>query len=198
MHHASKNVLLHFSGVAHASCNLNYRLHVSRMKISCFVHNLRGYDAHFIINSARKEHGKISIIANNMEKYISFCIGQICFKDSNQFMLSSLSALSSNLVGTDFKRTRRYWEVMQSGGPTFAQRSDENGEVDYGQPNEQFMPGALGDGDRLSSRTLHDDDRDYRHRPFIPPVLTVNEQRAVEETLSLATRKGVSNLLCYM
>ena len=50
------------------------------MKISCFVQNLKGYDTHFIINSVKPHHGKIriSVIANNAEKYISLTIGT-CF-----------------------------------------------------------------------------------------------------------------------
>ena len=56
-------------------CNINYRLDVDRMKISCFIHNLRGYDAHLIMTSVKPEHGELTVIANNAEKYVSFSIG---------------------------------------------------------------------------------------------------------------------------
>ncbi len=69
------NLLLCFRGPAHNDCNLAFRLKVDEMKVSCFIHNLRGYDAHFIMNAVKSHHGEMTVIANNEEKYVSFTIG---------------------------------------------------------------------------------------------------------------------------
>ena len=38
------------------------------------------------------------MIAKNIEKFVSFSIGELCFKDSMQFFSSSLDRLSGNLA----------------------------------------------------------------------------------------------------
>lgn len=73
-----------FRGAAHSSCNLNYRL---RERIPVFFHNLKGYDAHHIMNAIGKfKHKKINCIPQNHEKYISFSLGRLDFVDTFQFM----------------------------------------------------------------------------------------------------------------
>ena len=82
-------------------------------------HNLSGYDAHLFIRELgnKFDKGKIGVIAENKEKYISFNVDvvvdkylnkegkekekklQLRFIDCIRFMASSLDALSSNLVG---------------------------------------------------------------------------------------------------
>ena len=52
-------------------------------------HNLRGYDSHLIMQAISETEGDLKCIANNMEKYISFSIGQLRFIDSTQFLLAS-------------------------------------------------------------------------------------------------------------
>jgi hypothetical protein len=85
-----------FRGAAHSSCNLNYRL---RERIPVFFHNLKGYDAHHIMNAIGKfKHKKINCIPQNHEKYISFSLGRLDFVDTFQFMSTSLDKLSSNLA----------------------------------------------------------------------------------------------------
>ena len=75
-------------------------------------HNLRGYDSHFLIanlgKSAYKQNyvdhngqmrtkvvGGVSVIANNMERFMSFTWNRFCFIDSAQFLSASLDRLVS-------------------------------------------------------------------------------------------------------
>nr|XP_034322790.1 uncharacterized protein LOC117688689 [Crassostrea gigas] len=85
-----------FRGAAHSNCNLNLRL---RERIPVFFHNLKGYDAHHIMNALGKyKHKKINCIPQNHEKYISFSLGRLDFVDTFQFLSTSLDKLSSNLA----------------------------------------------------------------------------------------------------
>jgi hypothetical protein len=84
-----------FRGAAHNSCNLNFKL---TGKIPVVFHNLRGYDSHFIMQGVAELGERIEVIANNMQKYMSFRVGkQLVFIDSTQFMGSSLENLVENL-----------------------------------------------------------------------------------------------------
>ena len=106
-----------FRGAAHPKCNVNYRINPETIEIPCFIHNLKGYDAHLIIKAAKKKHGKITAIPNNSEKYISFTIGdklkKVTFKDSFAFMSSSLDSLVKDLKPEELVITRRYLEMEQ-------------------------------------------------------------------------------------
>ena len=47
------------------------------------LHNLRGYDNHFIMQEIGKFNRKINVIPNNMERYMSFMLGNhLVFLDS--------------------------------------------------------------------------------------------------------------------
>ena len=71
-----------FRGPAHQDCNLNYRLKPSQYKLPIFFHNLKGYDSHFLIKAVDPNvHGEVSAIPQNSEKYISFRVGNLVFKD---------------------------------------------------------------------------------------------------------------------
>jgi len=99
-------------------CNLLMRYR-KRMKgehetanylIPVVFHNLRGYDAHFIIKHLSRFDAPedVSVIANNMEKYISFEIDGLRFVDSLQFLNHSLDGLVKNLKEEeDFEHMRR-------------------------------------------------------------------------------------------
>ena len=102
-----------FRGAAHDKCNLKLRL---SHKIPVIFHNMRGYDCHHLMQKISLFKKSISIIPNNMEKYMSFSIGtfrkewnkeekkmvdkerfNLKFIDSFQFMSSSLSQLVDDL-----------------------------------------------------------------------------------------------------
>ena len=98
-----------YRGAAHNACNLKLRIYPGKTKIPVVLHNLRGYDGHLIMStlgvSKAAENQKISCIPNNMEKYMTFSIGQLQFIDSLQFMNSSLDRLSTNLQTEDLVMT---------------------------------------------------------------------------------------------
>ena len=126
-----------YRGSAHQTCNLKLQISAEKIKIPVIFHNLKGYDSHFIINELgeliKKEEkipdnvyimnkeGKIvkdesvsrisvSVIAQNAEKYMAFCIGKhLSFIDSFAFMSSSLDKLAGNLEDRDFIYTKDYF-----------------------------------------------------------------------------------------
>ena len=106
-----------YRGAAHARCNINYRIKADTISVPCFLHNLKNYDAHLIIAAATPEHGTITAIPNNTEKYISFSIGdklrKVEFKDSYAFMQASLDSLVHDLTVDDLINTRRYLELFE-------------------------------------------------------------------------------------
>ena len=84
-----------YRGAAHNACNLNFK-HPSYIPV--IFHNLRGYDGHLLLSAISGSNIKrISCIPNNMEKYISFSIGNLRFIESLQFLNSSLDELVANL-----------------------------------------------------------------------------------------------------
>ena len=109
-----------FKGSAHQECNLKLRIKPESLKIPVILHNLRGYDSHFImqqIGEIAEKHAyknkngkeqplKINAIPNNMEKYMAFILGNhLTFIDTFQFMSLSLDKLVSNLPKEDLKYT---------------------------------------------------------------------------------------------
>ena len=111
-----------YRGSAHQDCNLKLRIDPEKIKIPVIFHNLRGYDSHFImqqIGEIAKKHTyknkkgedtqmSINVIPNNMEKYMSFMLGNhLTFLDSFQFMSSNLDKLVSNLPRESLKYTSK-------------------------------------------------------------------------------------------
>ena len=90
-----------FRGAAHESCNLEYMIEKERYKLPVLFHNLRGYDSHLLFQKLNYKQGKISVIPNNSERYISFTAGRLKFLDSMQFLTASLETLASQLSDTD-------------------------------------------------------------------------------------------------
>ena len=58
----------------------------------------------------KRRHGKVSVVPNNNEKYITFTIGDVVFKDSYAFTQASLDSLVDNLKIDQLKSTRRWLE----------------------------------------------------------------------------------------
>ena len=83
-----------YRGCAHNKCNLDYCF--KHFKIPIFFHNLKNYDAHLIISNLEKLNNKkddVSVIAQNSEKFVTFSLKQLEFKDSFSFLSSSLDKL---------------------------------------------------------------------------------------------------------
>src|SRR5207244_2112674 len=112
-----------------AACNkCNLELSLSN-RIPVIFHNLKGYDSHHLMKAIGQFNKKITVIPNNMEKYVSFSIAterkewdkkskklvtrirsNLTFIDSFQFMSSSLSELVDNLKKSEiynFKHTKK-------------------------------------------------------------------------------------------
>ena len=96
-----------YRGAAHSSCNTKLRIDPEKVKIPVFFHNLRGYDAHLIMQHIGEQDGTLSCIPNNKEKYISFGWRQFVFKDSVQFLLASLDELVKANPEESFKLTKK-------------------------------------------------------------------------------------------
>ena len=72
-------------------------------------HNLRGYDGHHLMSGIGKyKKRKITCIANNSERYITFSLGGLRFIDSLQFMNASLERLVDNLTKDEFKFLQKF------------------------------------------------------------------------------------------
>ena len=61
-----------YRGAAHNRCNRSFRL---TNKIPVIFHNLKGYDSHLIMQEIKKFKMNISVIPNNLEKYMAFFLG---------------------------------------------------------------------------------------------------------------------------
>ena len=68
------------------------------------MHNL--YDGHLIVHALEKRRGRTRVIAQNMEKYMSFSVGKLQCLDSMQFMPGSVEALVQMLSPDQFQHTR--------------------------------------------------------------------------------------------
>ncbi|GFQ84064.1 protein NYNRIN [Trichonephila clavata] len=95
-----------YRGAAHNYCNLKYKM---RKMIPVVFHNLKNYDAHHIIKCLGnfKDH-EFNILANNMEKYITFSMRKnikennftvsLQFIDSFQFLPASLQKNNLSII----------------------------------------------------------------------------------------------------
>jgi hypothetical protein len=88
-----------FRGALCSTCNINTgraEVHKKNRFIPMFFHNLKGYDSHLIMQAIVKLKGpkdRVTCIAQNSEKYISFTMNKYRFLDSAAFQPSSLSSL---------------------------------------------------------------------------------------------------------
>ena len=83
-----------------------------------FVHNLRGYDAHLILREAFDVVGKkerISAIPQSTEKFMTFSVGDLKFKDSFRFLASSLETLVEGLKNEDGENKLANFHSMKKG-----------------------------------------------------------------------------------
>ena len=64
----------------HQDCNLKLRLNRNNVKIPVIFHNLRGYDAHFMMleigKIGKEKNLSINCTPNNIERYMAFMMGQ--------------------------------------------------------------------------------------------------------------------------
>ncbi|PKB95476.1 hypothetical protein RhiirA5_385992 [Rhizophagus irregularis] len=87
-----------YRGAAHRECNLQLRLKPDEIKIPVVYQGGKHYDFHLeLLELGIITEEKIDPIADNMENYKSFTIGQFKFIDTIQFQLPSLEKIASNL-----------------------------------------------------------------------------------------------------
>jgi hypothetical protein len=78
------------------TCNLNRAN--TQFKVNVIFHGLSNYDSHFLINRISRYPSKyISIIPLTSERYLTFSVGNVYFKDSYKFLSGSLEKLVSIL-----------------------------------------------------------------------------------------------------
>ena len=97
------HITVKYRGDAHNECNLNYRIQQNSWKLPVVIHNLKGYDGQLIVRALKSEFGKVRVIPQNMEKYLSLPVGQLQFLDSFQFSSRSLEELVKTLECGEFK-----------------------------------------------------------------------------------------------
>lgn len=106
-----------FRSAACSNCNLNYKY---PSYIPVYFHNLRNYDAHLLMQSIGQfKDRKISVIANNFERYVSFSLGCFRFLDSYQCLSNSLSGLVDDLV----KENPDHFKQLANEFPTVDKRT---------------------------------------------------------------------------
>ena len=74
-----------FRGAVLSACNNKLRIKPKTMAILVVFHNLRGYNAHHLMQAMSQYKKELTCIANNMEKYITFTMGDLRFIDSLAF-----------------------------------------------------------------------------------------------------------------
>ena len=60
-----------YRGTVQNKCNLNYRIYPKSWKLPVVFHNLKGYDGHLIVKLLKSEFGKVTMIPQNLEQYLS-------------------------------------------------------------------------------------------------------------------------------
>ena len=63
-----------YRGAAHNACHLKMRIKPKTDPIPVMFHNLRGYNAHHLMQAMSQLQKEVKCIANNMEKYITFLV----------------------------------------------------------------------------------------------------------------------------
>ena len=82
-----------YRGAAHHNCNLKLRINPKTDQIPVVFHNLRGYDAHHLMQAMANLQKEVKCVANNMEKYITISVDGLRFINSLNFLQGSLDSL---------------------------------------------------------------------------------------------------------
>ena len=168
-----------YRGPAHHKCNLDYCF--KYFKIPIFFHNLKNYDAHLVISHLDKLNTKkdeVSVIAQNSEKFITFCLKQLEFKDSFSFLSSSLDKLvkltkyEDNVKRNDWTQHFKYSKISEYVKDDYdLDLLTDKGVYPYDYMNEfkKFNETTLPDKKEFYSRLgeEHIDDKDYERAKHI-------------------------------
>ncbi|CAL8119487.1 unnamed protein product [Orchesella dallaii] len=99
-----------FKFLACTSCNMHAKVDQS---VNCFMHNLKGYDAHYLLRVAQNTDivQEMTVIPVSSEKFISIKVNDtLTFMDSLNFFSASLDSVASTMDESDFHITRKYFE----------------------------------------------------------------------------------------
>lgn len=150
-------------GAAHQSCNLSLK---DPTFTPVFFHNFRGFDSHLLIEAAGKyKDKKITCIPNNMEKYISFSVGNLRFLDSFQFMSESLGTLVDNLAADGLTYFHQFRNQFQSEDIAKLLLRKNVYCYDYVDSHDKFLETSLPPKQAFYNRVKRDDisDQEYQH-----------------------------------
>jgi hypothetical protein len=112
----------HFTGTyRQALCNIcNLKYAIPSRKVFVLFHGLSNYDSHFIIRHLHAYADKdIKVIPRTSEKYLSFSLKDLVFKDSFNFLSASLEKLSDHLRS----KGPQFFKCLQRFVPDSKQRS---------------------------------------------------------------------------
>ncbi|KAL9954396.1 hypothetical protein ACROYT_G041929 [Oculina patagonica] len=117
-----------YRGAAHNACNLKMRIKPKTDQIPVVFHNLRGYDAHHLMQAMSKlsqaTQKEVKCVANNMEKYITFSLGGLRFIDSLNFLQGSLDSLVSATPKESLKITKVISKINSEKNAEFVKKSE--------------------------------------------------------------------------
>ena len=93
------NHLLKYDNYRQTLCNIcNLDFAAQKDDIYIFFHGLSNYDSHFLVQYLNQINDHyIKVIPKNSERYLSFSVGNIHFKDSASFLPASLAELVKSL-----------------------------------------------------------------------------------------------------
>lgn len=95
-----------------SKCNLTFAK--PPRKLCVFFHGLNNYDQHFLVSKLGQiPSGRVQIVPKTSEKYLTFSIGCVQFKDSFEFLGASLSSLVRDLTTKGeacFKNVNTYFD----------------------------------------------------------------------------------------
>lgn len=78
-------------------------------KLNCFAHGSKNFDSHFLVQRAPDfKLGKVDVLAQNSERFITLGVGSLQFKDSASFLTASLDELASRLREEDLVHIRQH------------------------------------------------------------------------------------------
>ena len=151
-------------------CNLSHGK--TNSQIHVVFHGLNNYDQHFIISNLSKRESQIPIriVPYSSEKFISFTIGNLCFKDSFCFLNSSLANLVSTLktkgehcfysVNKFFSDNKRKL-LYRKGVFPYNYMSDKN------KLNEKQLPPREAFFNDLTKENISEDDYEFAQKVWL-------------------------------
>ena len=148
-----------YRGAANNECNLKLRINPKTYQIPVVFHNLRGYDAHHLMQAISQMQKEVKCIANNMEKYITFSVGNIRFIDSLNFLQASLDSL----VSATPKESLKITSTISKGSDLLYKKGIYP--YEYMDSWERFSETKLPDKEKFYSK-LNDEhitDEEYAH-----------------------------------